>query len=161
MSNSLTNEYRFHELSGLAPGVFGECYLVTTCTQTAHDFWGEYYFMTFRPNERLDRDRCSYDQAMAPRELINIDADFVFEEQLSAARMKVIDRLEERAKQGNLPALEFSPFEFKLLKASPLVGCWLRNKFHSSIAEIAKQTASSALQSYLRGVTRLTPIRAA
>ena len=161
MSLPLTNEYKFYELSGLAPGVFGECYLVITCVQTPHDFLGEFYLMTARPAERLDRDRYSYDQSMTPRELVNIDAAFVLEEQLNAARMKVIDRLEDRAKQENLPALEFSPFEFKERKASPFVGCWLHNRFHSSIVEIAKHTACEPLERYARAVARLAPIRPA
>ena len=85
----------------------------------------------------------------------------MFDEQLNAARMKVIDRLEERAQQVSLPALEFSPFEFKQMKASPLVGCWLRNRFHNSIREISVHTACTALQNYAGGVTRLKPIRTA
>jgi hypothetical protein len=145
---------------GLPPGIFGEAYVVISVWQPSATSWmGEYNILTKRPHEHLFSDVVPFDTVGYPVELQPIDATYMEAEAILQAETHLILELEERASDAQFPELAYLPVKLERTNISP-VTLWVRNMFPAKFEDMANETESPALKSYLRVVMslpKLTP----
>lgn len=148
-------------LRGIPPGVFGETYVVVSVWQPSTTTWmAEYNILTKRPHEHLVSCVVDFDITNYPPELESIDEAYMEAEAVQHAESYLSLELEKRATDSGRPELAYLPITLQRTKISP-VTLWVRNLFPVKFGDMANQTNSSDLNTYLRMVMGLQKLKVA
>lgn len=150
MTHYPDSKYKFFQLKSVPPGIFGETYVISVGVHTSGDYFkGESYVLTKKPEPQLHQDRWRFSASGVPPELLTVDLDFMLNEGCLFAENHLVDRLFQKADETKNAALLGVRVNLVECKASPLVGCWIRNVFHDQIIEIKNTTECESLAKYL------------
>ena len=158
----MTNDApRFYALDARLPaGVFGETHIITAFEGNelaGNVVTAEYVVLLTRgePTRLYGRLRVQFGELGAA--LGSFTEDDVHAEACTQALLDLGDHLAKRANELGRPDLEFVQLCLRRVEARPLVGAWMRNKWHSDIRWLSSNAMSSKLASYCRLIKQNVP----
>lgn len=145
---------RFYSLDARLPaGVFGETYIVTACNVLEADptlAIAEYVVLTTRAEPTRIYGRLKTHFGELGGGLGSFSPDDVHGEARTQALLDLADLLAKRAQELGRPDLEFVQLEAKPIEGRPLVGAWMRNKWHADIRWLASNVLNTSLGNYCK-----------
>lgn len=154
------SQFRFYQLDRAPSGLFGETHVISVGIHTmGPNYKGEVYVLSQRSEPHFESAGWYFSAADIPEELATVDIDFMLEEGKQHAELLLIDRLERRAEElGNADILGCG-LNLVENQVRPLVGCWVRGRFHEEMAEVYRATECSSLHRYLHMLMSMNVFR--
>ncbi len=148
------SQYKFFEITGLPPGLFGSAYVVAVSIHTSGDYFrGEYYVLSTR-SPALHIEKFRFSSTNLPPDFLRVDLEFILQEAKEQAKNLFSSKLEERAIELKKPDLVALPFALKEIP-SPFVMFRLRGEFEDEIAQIRGETDCEQLSIYLNHILNI------
>jgi hypothetical protein len=152
MTDTTHSAPRFYSLDARLPAsVFGETYIITayTLAPRAPQFAiAEYYVLTTRADPALLMGKLSTHFGEIVPELGSFSEDDVHAEARDQALADLSDLLEKRAGELGRPDIAFVQLQARPIEARPLLGAWMRNKWHREITWLAAGADNKKLARY-------------
>src|SRR5437879_9298663 len=148
--------YETFQILGWPPGLLGEIYAIAAASELPDQTYrGEFFLFTQRPKPKLTHGEILIDVRNAPPDILKADLDFVIEESQRQAENALIDRLTERTEEIGRPDLLGLNVSLTNFKRWSLIGCWIRDLFHTEIRQAADLTQVGTLKRYLQAMTQI------